>query len=39
VDAFKACVGGDKFAGQIGSDIIEGQALGVSGGPSKNTSV
>jgi protein-disulfide isomerase len=34
VEAFTACLGGDKFAGQIRSDIIEGQALGVSGTPS-----
>jgi protein-disulfide isomerase len=34
VDAFKACVEGDKFAEQIRSDIAEGQGLGVSGTPS-----
>jgi protein-disulfide isomerase len=34
MDAFTACLGGDKFMEQIRSDIVEGQALGVSGTPS-----
>lgn len=34
VDAFNACMEGDKFAKQIRSDITEGQGLGVSGTPS-----
>jgi protein-disulfide isomerase len=34
VDAFSACLEGDKFMGRIRSDITEGQSLGVSGTPS-----
>lgn len=34
VDAFKACMDGDKFVAQIRAHIVEGQSLGVSGTPS-----
>jgi len=34
LEAFKACVGGDKFAAKISAHLAEGQGLGVSGTPS-----